>query len=185
MPQGQPRVHFLSLPLEIRLCIYDHVYISTCSIHISLYYWWSKNVTPSLRTCRQIYNEACPIFYSRNTFELNVPHILSWVERIGPVNTKLLKSVLIQIRECHLYEPHDGAMERRWFTGIFSQLAREATGLRQVDTALFLDDRDVDIGRTLAKIYQLHINLQGDYGENWPRCSICQKDGCVVTRGLT
>lgn len=72
-PKGKFR--FLDLPLEIRNQIYEHVLVVPYTVDLSVEN--KKYLAPRLeafRTCRQIYNEAYPVFYGRNTFRIFPTH---------------------------------------------------------------------------------------------------------------
>jgi hypothetical protein len=105
------KASFLTLPVEIRLLIYDLLLIARS---------WDQPLEPGrrwtsldgrqkyslitsigtgiLQTCRQIYHEANPIFYSKNSFLFYDPvKALRFIEQIGPVNLKLIKELDIPI----------------------------------------------------------------------------------------
>jgi hypothetical protein len=79
---------FLSLPPELRLQIYDYLYSDQLPYHYSFKIFRSHSISRShtptghagtaahLRTCRQINDEATPIFYSRIPFLLSIFGVL-------------------------------------------------------------------------------------------------------------
>jgi hypothetical protein len=140
----------------------------------------TKIITPSiLRTCRQIYREACPILYSENEFTLEDPgQVLKWLSQIGRVNIKRLKCIWIfvdpvfRLTTC-LGAPSDSP---KWYT-LLDRLARQATGLRYVH--IYWDSeqscghhgagKDVRFVRELAKIRGLHeMSIDGFFAKHWP-----------------
>jgi len=72
-PKGKFR--FLDLPSEIRDRIYEHVFLEPHTVDLSPEN--RKNLAPRLellQVSRQIYNEAYPVFYGRNTFRVFPTH---------------------------------------------------------------------------------------------------------------
>ena len=113
------KAFFLTLPVEIRLLIYDLLLIA-CSWDLGggrrytpplepggrwssrderqKYLFKPSMGTGILQTCRQIYHEANPIFYSKNRFVFYDPEkALRFIEQIGPVNLKLIKALDIPV----------------------------------------------------------------------------------------
>lgn len=60
--------HFLDLPLEIRLDIYELLLPHTNQVHEDDYRWVAGANPSILQTCKQIHQEASPRLYSSNTF---------------------------------------------------------------------------------------------------------------------
>ena len=78
----RPRLRFLNLPLEIRWLIYKHLLLVD----------WAIDLNPTnrsqiarrlliFRVCRQIHQEAYPIFYGLNTFRIFPTHGKYWRKR--------------------------------------------------------------------------------------------------------
>ncbi|KAI4213284.1 MAG: hypothetical protein LQ351_004025 [Letrouitia transgressa] len=183
MSQGQPRAHFFSLPLEIRLCIYEHVLVVTSPVTICTHPRSPDLKLSLLLTCRQIYNEAHPIFYSKNTFKIEVPAIIrKWTIMIGQVNIKLLKSIFVELSEHDLYYLHNQPEECSLFD-MFSLLARDATGLRYVKIGVVLFGErpaTTDFERKLVKIREIErVDLHEVYGKHWPKY-LAEMNGMLV-----
>ncbi|RDL33894.1 Uncharacterized protein BP5553_08262 [Venustampulla echinocandica] len=136
-------VSFLSLPLEIRLQIYDLLLVSrydpaqnpswavgnTHQKRIILDMDQSpeyRTMEPGiLRTCKQIYHEANPILYSDNVFKIGgAEYMFRFIVRVGPVNIQFVKSIYIWVHWLSDLHP--------WLQ-LFPILAKEATGLRNVE----------------------------------------------------
>ncbi|KAL9109009.1 MAG: hypothetical protein Q9227_006249 [Pyrenula ochraceoflavens] len=64
---------FLDLPDDIREAIYRLVFVSKDQINLSKRERLDRTAA-LLRTCRQVYDEACPILYGENVFEFNRVH---------------------------------------------------------------------------------------------------------------
>jgi hypothetical protein len=113
------KASFLTLPVEIRLLIYN-LFLIMCSSDLGdgrRYTqplepgdrWLSRDerqkysLKPSmgtgiLQTCKQIYHEANPVFYSKNRFLFYDPEkALRFIEQIGPVNLKLITTLDIHV----------------------------------------------------------------------------------------
>jgi hypothetical protein len=180
MPPQIPRVGLLSLPPEVRHRIYKYTLVYPERVIPYEQKKWTKIITPSiLRTCRQIYREACPILYSENVFTLAGPgEILKWLSQIGRVNIKRLKCIWIFVDA--VFElttlfglPSDSP---KWYN-VLDRLARQATGLRYVhiywdaeeSCGHFGAGKDVRFVRELAKIQGLHeMSIEGFYAKHWP-----------------
>jgi hypothetical protein len=139
-PSHQPN-RLLSLPLEIRLCIYRHVLLEQRQ-YIDPQRSFEdprQNIRRALlRTCKQIYHEARLIFYSENTFVLSKPRaFFAFLGRIGTGNIALLRS--LRIYAPGNYTTSSKAYYNRfaeqtapaWYF-VLNKLAEEATGLRHV-----------------------------------------------------
>lgn len=99
MPLQKSQATFLILPLELRLQIYEYIFL--CKEQINPYknrkHRAERSLPPSiLRTCKQIHQEASPILYSQNIFSISFPpQIFKWLTEIGRANIKLLNTVHI------------------------------------------------------------------------------------------
>ncbi|KAI0389585.1 hypothetical protein F5Y17DRAFT_448480 [Xylariaceae sp. FL0594] len=155
----------LDLPTEIRLEIYDLLLVSRfnrwdnsswatgntyqkpillSSIQAPQY----RTMEPAiLRTCKQIYHEAIPILYSRNVFSINSPGLLlQLMARIGPTNTRLIRSLDIHIPALLI-----GADKTPWLD-LFHILPNTATGLGSVVVYWW---GDVSVGKDFASAQAL------------------------------
>ncbi|KAJ6091551.1 hypothetical protein N7467_003520 [Penicillium canescens] len=99
---------FLSLPVELRMMVYEFLFcfeeiylasgfqqpVKRHSNGVSLQHNPSNNLLAIMSTGRQIYDEARQTFYSRNTFIFEDLNILAvFLIGIGAENAKLLRSV--------------------------------------------------------------------------------------------
>ena len=100
-----PAITFFSLPIELRVMIYNHALIRPTPIiliepdHPT---GGSKLCPALLQTCKAIHQEAATILYSENIFmtqkpELRIELIQVLLERIGPLNIKSIKNVQLHI----------------------------------------------------------------------------------------
>lgn len=182
MPPQDPSVDFLSLPLKVRLRIYE--YLLVCKPQIIPHFRPATNspLTPSiLRTCKQIHNEASRTLYSKNKFLISEPETdLKWFSQMGPRNIKLLNSIRIFPHAVYYITDKifGSAKESRYWYMLLDHLAREATGLRNVyvywdaepTCGHFGAGKDLRFVRKLAKIQGLeNMTINGFYGVHWPR----------------
>lgn len=192
--ETKPRPSLLTLPVEIRLQIYDLLLVSrstrednpswpvgdTCQMMIML----SMSKDPQQRTmepailriCGQIHREAIPIIYSRNVFNFRQPdQMFRFMTQIGPTNLKLVRSL-------DMWIPWKAEM-LPWLT-LLNALSQEAA-LKYVRVALnsrYESPRVLQIGakerglgdnvlfiRALARFQGLEkIHIRGHYAKHWP-----------------
>lgn len=187
--ESQKPFAFLSLPTEIRLEIYDLLLIcrfdrrtlSDIGGDTS-----QKELIPScvqglkpaiLQTCKQVYEEAIPILYSRNVFRFNMPAVISsFLTKIGATNIKLLKFMHIFVRLDAEILP--------WLE-ILDTLSEKGTGLRCINLGWGSQYYFFSLGETktekrglgdnllfvraLAKFTQLEkLHIFGFYAKHWP-----------------
>ncbi|EPE24517.1 hypothetical protein GLAREA_08369 [Glarea lozoyensis ATCC 20868] len=135
---------FMSLPVEIRLQIYDLLLVSrlpgspcgipdavrnTNQMKISLdkfHRLWVETMTAGIvRTCREVYNEANPILYSQNVFQIIEPErVLQYITQIGHSNLKSLRYLNFSVK-------WDSKLSS-WLE-LLHTLAEEASGLRKIE----------------------------------------------------
>ncbi|KAF2493713.1 hypothetical protein BU16DRAFT_52692 [Lophium mytilinum] len=186
------RATLMTLPVELRLQIYNHLLISRFdrSEHPS----WAVGATtrklvsldmpqapqyrtmePSiLQTCKQIYREANPVLYSQNVFKISEPEQMFQLSaQIGPVNLKLMKRLKIIVPWTAELVP--------WLQ-LLDMLAMQASGLRHVELAWgaeneypWAHDRKRGLGdsldflRALGNVQGLKkLVIKGCYAKNWP-----------------
>jgi hypothetical protein len=179
---------FLSLPTEIRLHVYDKLLISrfermqnpswavgeTNQKLISLHMIRApqyRTMEPSvLQTCKQIYQEANSILYSKNVFAISEPvQMFRLVSQIRLKNFSLIKKL-------HIWVPH--MAEPSEWVQLLNLLSEKANGLRYVEIAFGtqlegfcergLGDNP-DVVRALGTIQGLEeLVIKGYYAENWP-----------------
>lgn len=186
---------FLTLPVEIRLQIYDLLLVSrfdrTQNPSWAVGNTYQKVVSVDmvqapqyrtmepgvLRTCKQVYHEANTILYSQNIFAFNEPEkMIRFVGQVGLVNVKLVKRL-------HLWVPWMAELAP-WLQ-LLHFLAEEATGLRSIglgwdaicDFSWHLErgakerglGDNLDFVRTLGNIQRLeNLVIEGYYAKNWP-----------------
>ena len=183
MPLQKSRTTFLLLPLELRLQIYEYIFL--CKKQIILYktrkHWIEHPIPPSiLRTCKQIHQEASPILYSKNIFSISYPERISkWLLEIGRANIKLLKTIHIWVDPPLIAAgaARYNAKETAFWYKVLDLLAREATGLRHIEIHWCISiiqvggyGKDLRFVRELAKIQGLEsMVVSGHYGVHWPR----------------
>ena len=178
MPPQKLQATFLLLPLELRLQIYEYIFLCKKRIvpHKKHHYPVEHPIPTSiLRTCKQIHQEASPILYSKNTFLITYPmEILKWLPKIGQANMKLLENIHLQVDVEDRRRPAVKDERADWYT-LLDLLAREATGLRHVGVRWDLAfsaggyGSDLRFVRELAKIQGLQsMFLDGYYGMHWP-----------------
>ena len=173
------KISFLTLPVEIRLEIYDLLLVmrdkrTGQNTPLDLFPTDSDEAQVELdilRTCKQIYDEASPILYSQNIFTtMYAEDITRLILHVGPANFKLIKHL-------DFYVPFP-ATPPSWLR-LFNMLAKEASGLRSI--RLRLDSSfergiwcgglgdNVSFVRALAKIQGLEeLFITGYYAKNWP-----------------
>ena len=192
MPLPKSRATFLVLPLELRLHIYEYIFL--CKSQIMPYHnrkpRAEHSIPPSiLRTCKQINQEASPILYSKNTFSISYPQkTFFWLLEIGRANIKLLNTINILVdsvmntKDTHTYCVKETAF---WYK-VLDLLAQEATGLRHVEIhwapsfQVGEAGKDLRFVRELAKIQGLKsMVVDGYYGMHWPRY-LTKKMGVTV-----
>jgi hypothetical protein len=173
------KVSFLTLPVEIRLEIYDLLLVMRDNrkgqkTPFELFPADSDEVQMDLdilRTCKQIYDEASPILYSQNIFTtMYAEDITRLILHIGPANFKLIKHL-------DFYVPFPASLPS--WVRLFNMLAQEASGLRSIRLRLDSSfERGIWCGglgnnvffvRALAKIQGLEeLSITGYYAKNWP-----------------
>ena len=151
--KGNNKTTFLTLPVEIRLQIYDLLLVSRLD-RMETPVWAFENTDQKpvqlyitqlpqyitvdcilrtfrlmelgiLRTCKQIYHEANPILYSQNIFAISEPEqIFRFIVQVGLVNFKL-------VRTLHIWVPWKAKLAP-WLQ-LLHILAEEASGLRSID----------------------------------------------------
>ena len=192
--QPQSQSLLLSLPLEVRLRIYEYLFTCQPQVFVSNLkpmlsypkYLVEADLTSAiLRTCRQIHNEASPILYSGNIFVLDYPkRTFEWLDRIGSVNLR-------SIRHLRVFVPHElFAFTRKWgksiperqlWYNLLGRLSQEATGLRYL--YIFWDKEgggDVRLVRELAKIQGLkRMEIDGYFAKHCPEYLV-QKMGVPI-----
>ena len=166
-PLEDDRACLLSLPLEIRLCIYRHALIKPRRMTVPLYgrSMVENLIVPSfreepldgtpmpnlIRTSKQIYREAVSILYSGNAFMADhAGQFLDFLRQIGPANVASLRSLRIAPSAAYCETeisrwggpPDPDYLSTTWCE-LLNKLADEATGLRHVsvyfDTAVEID----------------------------------------------
>ena len=182
MPLQKSQSTFLLLPLELRLQIYECIFLCKKQIKVHSYRKprAERSIPPSiLRTCKQIHQEASPILYSKNTFSISFPQaILKWLSEIGRANIKLLNTIHIEVIAMENSQDMAELSARKtisWYK-MLDVLAREATGLRHIEINWLHScgpgdyGTDVRFARELAKIQGLQsMVVEGFYGVHWPR----------------
>lgn len=168
MPSLNPSISFLSLPPELRIKVYEYALISPSSMYEitdTLCTDQKKSshrkpiVTALLKTCRTIAYEAAPILYGRNCFKAtNSAPFSQWLEAIGPINIRFLKS--IQIVATRTFGPIligcIPQINRPW-GGVFATLRLRATSLRDLSVYWCHEDR----GNKIRVCNQLASELNG------------------------
>ena len=186
--RGHNNVSLLTLPVEIRLQIYNLLLVTrfsriqdpflACQTVVRLHMnrtLQSRTMEPGiLQTCKQIYHEANSILYSQNVFSITEPEeMFQFIAQIGPINIKLVKSLDIWVPENAELFP--------WLR-LLDILAEEANGLRFVKLGWGANSRMLGGGawmrglgdnlhfvRALGKIRGLEkLAIQGFYAKHWP-----------------
>ncbi|KAK7422957.1 hypothetical protein QQX98_001247 [Neonectria punicea] len=191
-PSAEKTVSFFTLPVEVRLEIYNLLLVSR--FRPDDYNRWSqeagvqkpispfmlKNLGPHiLRTCKRINGEANPILYSHNEFRITGPgETLRFLAQIAPRNVKLLRMLQISV-PCYVYG------DSGTWVALLDALATDATGLRAVhvewtaecefswEYARGSEERglgdNLDFVRALAQIRGLEkMAIRGCYAKRWP-----------------
>jgi hypothetical protein len=191
------KVTFLTLPVEIRLQIYDLLLVSrfdrrrapSCSVGYTdqrkVFLSMEPNPvfrtleTAILQTCKQINHEANPVLYSQNVFAIvNPEEIFRLIQQIGPVKFKLIRTLDILVP--WMAEPPP------WLR-LLPVLAEDANGLRDIKLTWDAIDQseyrwrfkqgvserglgdNLDFVRALGKIKGLEkLVIEGCYAKNWP-----------------
>lgn len=195
MKPNEPRITFLSLPMEIR----NHIYRSAlcrrdqfCArpfesrklqklAPIAFNCEGVPVAISLLRTCKQIYLEAIPIFFGGNTFLCDLPEEnLKWLDKIGSRNVKYLKRLRIFVSAVFsttktFFSDGSGV---HWYR-LLERFSRDATGLRYIfvywDADTFSSihhgaGRDLRFVRTLATIKGLdELVIKGFFAKPWPK----------------
>ena len=189
MPLQNQRSTFLLLPLELRLHIYEYLFLCKKEIHpyCSGIPRAERSIPPSiLRTCKQIRQEASPILYSKNAFSIACPQrIFPWLLKMGRANIKLLKTIDIWVNPVMRIDKHSIKETAFWYK-VLDLLAREATGLRHLgvywNPSLQAGEagKDLRFVRKLAKIQGLKSMVVGGYyAMHWPQY-LTKKMGVAV-----
>lgn len=187
-------VTFFTLPVELRLRIYDHVLISRWYPGEKL---WPMDrdkkmimvddridekasgsdtfTSPALlRTCRTIYLEASPILYTKNSFGVRDPRSLTaFMQQIGSTNTRYLRTLILRVT------PSLSTSES--WVKLLDNLAQNLTGLRKITIVFYSVHRhslrawrlgnDLNFVHALAKIQGLKtLEIRGVYAPHWPAC---------------
>jgi hypothetical protein len=145
-----------------------------------------RTMVPTLlRTCKQIYHEALPILYSENEFMVDTARrFLSWLQQIGPVNIRLLKSLRIFPHAVYSETgqtwlgPEDPDYSGPTWCELLNKLADEATGLRYVYVYLDAEEelghygagKDLNFVRALGRMkVSQRLKIDGYFATEWPR----------------
>jgi hypothetical protein len=184
---GNNKVTFLTLPVEIRLRIYDQLLVSRFDrtqnpswavgntdqkvvlLHMIQAPQYRTMEPGILQTCKQVYQEANSILYSQNIFAISEPkELFRLIVQIGLVNFKLIKTL-------HIWVPCMAELSP-WLQLLYL-LAEEASGLRCIELGWGgnlkrmwrgLGD-NLDFVRALGKIKGLEkLVIKGYYAKNWP-----------------
>jgi hypothetical protein len=203
--KGNNKVTFLTLPVEIRLRIYDELLVSRfdrtqnpswavgntdqklVSLHMIQAPQYRTMEPGILQTCKQIWHEANSILYSQNVFAISAPEqMFRLIVRIGLVNLKLIKTL-------HIWVPYMAELSP-WLQLLY-KLAEEASGLRCIELGWGADlegmwrgglGDNLDFVRALGEIQKLEkLVIEGYYAKNWP-AYLAEKTGARVQaiRGL-
>jgi len=193
--KGNNKVTLLTLPVEIRLRIYDLLLVSRFDrtmnpswavgntyqkeilLHMGQFRQYRTMEPGILQTCKQIYHEANPVLYSQNVFAISEPEqMFRLIVQIGLVNLKLVKTL-------HIWVP--------WMAELFPWLqllyilAEEASGLRCIELGWGADSEfpqqlrrgarerglgdNLEFVRALGKIQTLEkLVISGFYAKKWP-----------------
>ena len=130
------KLHFLDLPLEIRIEIYklcllwhDCVFSGYRDFVCAGYDFHGKVDCPGvLQVCRAISIHAIPLLYEINNFQFVTPdRSFEWLQVIGPKNTAHLRRLGLLV-DLMVTTPS----KKAWYD-VLEKLATEATGLRFID----------------------------------------------------
>ncbi|RDL36559.1 Uncharacterized protein BP5553_05911 [Venustampulla echinocandica] len=192
--KGSNKVALLTLPVEIRLRIYDLLVVSRFDrtenpswavghtdqklvlLDMGQFRQYRTMEPGILQTCKQIYHEANSILYSQNVFAISEPkQVFRFIEQIGLANLKLVKTLDIWVPWMAELSP--------WLQ-LLNILAEEASGLRCIELGWSADceftwklrrgARERGLGdnlefvRVLGKIRGLEkLVISGFYAKNW------------------
>ena len=179
MSSQESRSDFLSLPLEIRLRIYE--YLLLCKSHATPVYRprARQPITLSvLRTCKQIHTEGSPIFYSKNEIVVDEPEpIIRWFALIGRMKVRHLRRIRIFVGAVECFGNTSSQRSARvghlWYK-LLDELARDAAGLRHIYIYWSFKcsgaaGKDLQFVRRLGKLQRLQsMDLDGYYAKQWP-----------------
>ncbi|KAM0805344.1 hypothetical protein BDR22DRAFT_393627 [Usnea florida] len=179
MSPQESRSDFLSLPLEVRLRIYE--YLLVCKSHITPGYRPRARLPITLsvlRLCKQVHTEASPIFYSKNEIVVDEPEpIIRWLTKIGRINVRHLRRIRIFVGavECtgDTYSRRSAGVGDSWYE-LLDELARDAAGLRHIYIYWSFicsgaAGKDLHFVRRLGKLQRLQsMDLDGYYAKQWP-----------------
>lgn len=193
--KGNNKVALLTLPVEIRLRIYDLLVVSRFDrmenpswavgdtyqkvvlLHMPQIREYRTMEPGILQTCKQIYHEANSILYSQNVFAISEPEeMFRFIVQIGLANLKLVKTL-------HIWVPWMAELSP-WLQLLYI-LAEEASGLRYLELGWGADCEflwqlgpgarerglgdNLDFVRALGKIQGLEkLVINGYYAKNWP-----------------
>ena len=179
MSSRESRSDFLSLPLEVRFRIYEDLLV--CKLYVTPEYRPRARppITLSvLRTCKQIYTEASPIFYSKNEILVDEPEpIIRWLTRIGRINVRHLRRLRIFVGAVNYggdFSSRDSACVGHLWYKLLDELARDAAGLRHIYVYWSFKcsgaaGKDLPFVRRLGKLQRLQsMDLDGYYPKQWP-----------------
>jgi len=171
------KISLLTLPVEIRLQIYDLLLVHEKPLQIKPDEDEKQVELAILQTCKQVYHEASPILYSQNIFAATDPEdIFLLLLYIGLENFRLIKHL-------DFYVPWPSSLPP-WLR-LFRTLAMEASGLRSLSLDLDvnfdynehhntgtwwggLGDK-ANFVRALGKIQGLEdLSIKGYYAKTWP-----------------
>lgn len=180
---------FVSLPSEIRYCVYDYLFVSHTDGDSQKYIHLLKSKAPKppigtdsgirktlnqrvdltiLQTCKQIRDEALQ-FFLQNIFLIQWPENgLDWLFQLGHFNIQHIKSIQIDV-SWH----YDCSDNFPWYP-FLDKLAQEAVGLRHLyvywgGRGTIGAGKDLVFVRKLAKIRNLQtMVIGGFYAMHWP-----------------
>ena len=164
---------FLSLPPEVRQCIYEYVLVASPYIDTASKPHLQISVQ---RICRQIYDEAFRVLYSKNIFYASDPiYTIQWLESMSSRNKKLIRHVHVRLARV------EGETYMAWLSKMLQEFSTHSTRLRQIHLHYALSPRYTSEAmtegqilatpfvRTLASISNLkEVILSGCYPEDWP-----------------
>ncbi|QDS71666.1 hypothetical protein FKW77_007795 [Venturia effusa] len=206
------KVTLLTLPVEIRLHIYDLLLIGRYRFDPAQPLWIplhmhgvekrmkintdrphgaKKYLEPAiLRTCKQINQEATPILYGKNLFDLTPRDFTHLVKRAGIANISLIKSLAIHIS--FPFKVQD-------YFRMIQLLASRVRSLRHLEVRFHTTPNygrpgfhrrghgdNPELVRALTQIRNLNsLLIEGDYAKTWPEY-LQRTMGVAVTsyRGL-
>lgn len=174
------RTGLLSLPVEIRLLIYELLLTNAekTIVFDPMPDMKLGSIAPAvLQTCKQIHFEARPVLYSENKFSVNSPkHMLQVIEQIGPANLRYIEQWQFNVPWygeldlwVHLLDALVDEAGRIRTLGISWDAKFRMTALPGPATqAKGLGDSLLFV-RTLAAIQGVEkLILQGYYAKHWP-----------------